>query len=411
VIPSLLRRPGPFRWFWIGQTISLFGDQITLIALPLVAVLLLHAAPAEMGFIVAAAWLPFLLCALPAGAWVDRMRRRRRLMIAADLGRAALLLTVPAAAALDALTLGQLYAVVFLTGLCSVFFGGAYQVLFVAMVPREDYVQGQSLLNGSRAFSFVGGPAVAGFLVQLFSGPVALVADAISFLASALVLSRISPPEPEPEKVERGHLLNGVRFILRSPVMRASLLATATINLFNLAYNALAILYAVRYLHIQPAVLGLIYGTGAIGGLAGSVLAGRLSRRVGIGPAYVAGCVLFTAPLVLVPLAGGPQPLVAAVLLVAGALAAMGVMVLDISAGAIFAALIPNTLRARVAGAYTVVNYGVRPIGSVIGGWLATTVGVRETLFVVTIGAVLGVLWLLPSPIPRMRELPESAVA
>jgi MFS family permease len=411
VIPSLLRRPGPFRWFWIGQTISLFGDQITLIALPLVAVLLLHAAPAEMGFIVAAAWLPFLLFALPAGAWVDRMRRRRRLMIAADLGRAALLLTVPAAAALDALTLGQLYAVVFLTGLCSVFFGGAYQVLFVAMVPREDYVQGQSLLNGSRAFSFVGGPAVAGFLVQLFSGPVALVADAISFLASALVLSRISPPEPEPEKVERGHLLNGVRFILRSPVMRASLLATATINLFNLAYNALAILYAVRYLHIQPAVLGLIYGTGAIGGLAGSVLAGRLSRRVGIGPAYVAGCVLFTAPLVLVPLAGGPQPLVAAVLLVAGALAAMGVMVLDISAGAIFAALIPNTLRARVAGAYTVVNYGVRPIGSVIGGWLATTVGVRETLFVVTIGAVLGVLWLLPSPIPRMRELPESAVA
>jgi MFS family permease len=411
VIPSLLRRPGPFRWFWIGQTISLFGDQITLIALPLVAVLLLHAAPAEMGFIVAAAWLPFLLFALPAGAWVDRMRRRRRLMIAADLGRAALLLTVPAAAALDALTLGQLYVVVFLSGLCSVFFGGAYQVLFVAMVPREDYVQGQSLLNGSRAFSFVGGPAVAGFLVQLFSGPVALVADAISFLASALVLSRISPPEPEPEKVERGHLLNGVRFILRSPVMRASLLATATINLFNLAYNALAILYAVRYLHIQPAVLGLIYGTGAIGGLAGSVLAGRLSRRVGIGPAYVAGCVLFTAPLVLVPLAGGPQPLVAAVLLVAGALAAMGVMVLDISAGAIFAALIPNTLRARVAGAYTVVNYGVRPIGSVIGGWLATTVGVRETLFVVTIGAVLGVLWLLPSPIPRMRELPESAVA
>jgi MFS family permease len=376
-----------------------------------VAVLLLHAGPAEMGYLTAAAWLPFLFFALPAGALVDRVRRRRRLMIAADLGRAVLLLTVPATAALHALTLGQLFAVAFLSGVCSVFFGGAYQVLFVAMVPRAAYVEGQSLLNGSRAFSFVSGPAVAGFLVQLFSGPVALVVDAVSFLASALVLSRISPVEPEPEKVERGHLLNGVRFILRSPVMRASLLATATINLFNLAYSALAILYIVRYLHLPPALLGTVLAIGSVGGLAGSMLAGRLGRRIGIGPAYALGCVLFTAPLMLVPLAGGPRPLVIAILALAQALAAIGVMVLDISVGAIFAALVPDRLRARVAGAYTVVNYGVRPIGAVVGGWLAAAVGVRPALLLATAGAVLGVLWLLPSPILRMRELPEPAAA
>ncbi|MEP7106113.1 MAG: MFS transporter [Chloroflexota bacterium] len=411
MIPGLLRRRGPFRWFWTGQTISLFGDQITVVALPLVAVLLLGAGPAEMGFLTAAAWLPYLFFALPAGAWIDRVRRRRLVMIAADLGRAALLLTVPLAAALHVLTLAQLYAVAFLSGLCSVFFGGAYQVLFVAMVPREGYVEGQSLLNGSRAFSFVGGPAVAGFLVQLFSGPVALVVDAFSFLASALVLSRISPAEPEPEKAERGHLWNGVRFIVGSPVMRASLLATATINLFNLAYSALAILYIVRYLHVAPALLGLILGIGSLGGIVGSLVAGRLGRRIGIGPAYVLGCFVFTAPLLLVPLAGGPLPLVIAVLAVAQALAALGVMLLDISVGAIFAALIPGRLRARVAGAYTVVNYGVRPAGSILGGWLAVTLGVRGALLIATAGAVLGVLWLLPSPILRMRELPEAAAA
>jgi MFS family permease len=408
VIPALLRPPGPFRWFWIGQTVSLFGDQITLVALPLTAVLVLKAGPAEMGYIIAAAWLPYLLFAVPAGAWVDQRRRRRLIMVAADISRAALLLTIPAAAAAHRLTLTQVYAVIFLSGTCSVFFRVAYEALFQAMVPRERYVEGQSLLNGSRAFSFVGGPAAAGLLVQTFSGPVALIVDAFSFLVSALTLGLIRPAEPEPARRERGHLLSGVRFIFRSPVMRASLAATATINLFNLAYSALYILYVIRYLHVQPAQLGVLLGIGAIGGLVGSVITGRLGRRIGIGPAYIAGCILFTAPLVLVPLAGGPQALVLATLVVVGAIDGLGVMILDISAGAIFAAYIPNHLRARVSGAYTVVNYGVRPIGSVIGGALAGTLGVRQTLLLVTIGAVLGVLWLLPSPIPRMRELPNQ---
>jgi MFS family permease len=409
VIPSLLRRSGPFRWFWIGQAVSLFGDQITLVALPLVAVLLLHAGPAEMGYLVAAAWLPYLLLSLPAGAWVDRRGHRRRIMIVADLGRALLLLTVPVAAALHHLTLAHVYVVIFLSGAFSVFFRVSYDTLFVSMVPRERYVEGQSLLNGSRAFSFVGGPVVAGLLVQLFSGPVALVVDAFTFLVSAVTLGRIKPAEPAPAPHERGHLLSGVRFILRNPVMRASLAGTATINLFQLSYSALAILYMVRYLHIQPGVLGVILGIGSVGGLVGSVVAGRLGRRIGLGPAYIAGCVLFTVFLVLTPLAGGPQALVVAMLVAASFGAGFGVMVLDINVGSIFAALIPNTLRSRVSGAYTVVNYGVRPIGSVLGGVLASAIGVRQTLFIVTIAAIGGVLFLLPSPIPRLRELPDSS--
>jgi MFS family permease len=411
LVPGLLRRPGSFRVFWAGQTISLFGDQISLIAVPLTAVLVLHAGPAQMGGLVAAAWLPSLLFALHAGAWADRTGHRRRIMIAADLGRAAVLLTVPAAAALHALTLVQLYAVVFLNGSLSVLFNVSGTTLFVSTVPPERYVEGQSLLHGSRAFSFIGGPSVGGLLTQALSGPGALVADAASFVASALSLSRIAPPEPEPEQEQerRGLLLSGLRFVFRTPVIRAALGATATINLFQLAYSALAVLYVVGELRVTPGVLGLVLGAGSVGALIGSVLAGRLARRAGIGPAFLIGCVLFPAPLVLTPLAGGPMPLVLAMLFAAQFGAGMGVMILDISIGAIFAAVIPNQIRSRVAGAYTVVNYGVRPIGSLLGGALGASLGVRPTLLVVVACATLGFLWLLPSPVPRMAALPAPA--
>jgi MFS family permease len=411
LVPALLRQRGPFRVFWAGQTVSLFGDQVSLIAVPLAAVLVLHAGPAQMGGLVAAAWLPSLLLALQAGAWVDRTGHRRRIMIAADLGRAALLLTVPAAAALHALTLAQLYAVVFLSGSLSVLFNVSGQALFVSTVPRERYVEGQSLLHGSRAFSFVGGPSVGGLLAQAVSAPGALVADAVSFLVSALSLAVIAPPEPATEQERRGLLLSGLRFVFRTPVMRAALGATATINLFQLAYSALAVLYIVDRLRVTPGVLGLVLGAGSVGALIGSLLAGRLARRAGVGPVFVVGCVLFPAPLVLTALAGGPMPVVLAMLFAAQFGAGMGVMILDISIGSIFAALIPDQLRSRVAGAYSVVNYGVRPVGSLLGGALGATLGVRPTLFAVAVCATLGFLWLLPSPLPRMTALPAPAEA
>jgi MFS family permease len=385
------------------------GDQLTLLAVPLAAVLLLRAGPEQMGYLVAAAWLPYLLFAIPAGAWVDRLGRRRLVMIGADAGRAALLLTVPLTAAVHHLTLIQLYLVIFLNGSLGVCFQVSYQTLFVSIVEREDYVQGQQLLYGSRAFSFIAGPTLAGFLVQLLSGPVALLFDAASYIASAASLSSIRPAEPAPERERRGLLTAGAGFILRSPVLRAALLATTTINLFNLAYNALYVLYAVRYLHLQPAVIGSIAGIAAVAGIAGAVLAGRIGRWLGPGPAFIAGCAVFTLPLVLVPLASGPPWLVVALLVAAGLGASFGVMLLDITAGSLYAALIPNRLRARVSGAYSVVNYGVRPIGSIAGGALAAAIGLRPTLLLVTLAACLGLLWLIPSPLPRLRQLPAEA--
>jgi MFS family permease len=409
VIPSLLRRNAEFRRFWLGQTVSLFGDQISLIALPLTAVLVLDASPAQMGYLTTAELLPNLLFSLFAGAWVDRRGRRRRMMLATDIGRALLLATIPVAYALGHLTFPQLYVVAFLSGTLSVIFYVAYSALFAIMVARDDLVEGSSLLHGTRAFSFIAGPSVGGVLVQLLRAPYALLADALSFVASALFLSRMRVEEPPGSSGESDGVMTGARWIRRSPVMRANLAATATINYFNFVFFALFILYATEELHVRPATLGLVLGAGAVGGLIGSVLTGRVTRRIGVGPTFALGCFLFPAPIILVPAAGGPQWLVLLMLFAAEFGSGLGVMMLDIAAGSIAAALVPIRLRSRVSGAYMVVNYGVRPLGTITAGALGTWIGVRPTLWIATVGAVAGVLWLLPSPLMTLRELPETA--
>ena len=405
-LPAVLRERD-FRRFWTGETVSLFGDQITLIALPLTAVLALHASAAEMGYLTAAGIAPALFFSLHAGAWLDRRGRRRQTMMVTVFGRAALLATIPVAYWLGVLGFVQLYVVAFVIGTLSTLFFIAYTTLFVSLVPRERYLEANSLLNGSRAFSFVGGPSIGGLLVQAFSAPGALIADAFSFLFSGFMLGSISPAEPPTEEAERGHIKAGLRYLWRSPVIRASLLATATINFFNFVFWALFILYATKTLGVRPTALGLVLGAASIGGLIGSILTGRISRRLGVGPAFVFSCVLFPAPLVLVPLAHGPYWAVLLLLFAAEFLSGFGVMILDIVGGSIKTALIPDRLRARVAGAYMVVNYGVRPLGALLGGALGTWIDLRPTLWISSVAAIAGVLWLLPSPLMRMRELPE----
>jgi MFS family permease len=407
LLPKLLAEDGVFRRYWSAHTITLLGDQISLLALPLVAVLSLDADPEQMGYLTAAGLLPNLLFALHAGAWVDRRGRRRQLMIATDVARAALLATVPLAWALDALALWHLYLAAFGIGALAVVFSVADTALFVSVVRRERYVEASSLLHGSRAFSFVAGPSIGGLMVQVLTAPVALLADALSFLGSAAFLRTISPTEPPTSDPSEGGVLTGLRWIRRSPIVLPSLLATATINFFNFVFWALFVLYATRTLGISAGTLGLVLGAGAVGSLAGSVVATPLSRRIGVGPAFVVGCVVFPAPLLLVPLAAGSDLAVLALLFLAEFGSGFGVMLLDISAGAIFAAVIPHRLRSRVSGAYTFANYGVRVVGALAGGILGGALGVRATLWIATIGALAGVLWLLPSPVLRLRDLPE----
>ncbi|HEY2489873.1 MAG TPA: MFS transporter [Streptosporangiaceae bacterium] len=401
-VPALLRER-TFRRYWSAQTISMFGDQISSIALPLAAVLALHARAAQMGYLTAAVWLPSLLFAVHAGVWADRLGRRRALMIAADAGRAVLLVSVPVCYALHQLTLAQLYAVAFGAGALSTLFTVCDGSVSVAIMPDDQYVEGTSLVYGSRAFSFVGGPSLGGLLVQALSAPFAIAADALSFLGSAFFLRRIKPTEAPAAGGGRGTLSAGARFILGSPIVRASLISAGVINFFNFVFMALFVLYATRSLHVRPGLLGLVLGAGAVGGVLGSLMTRRLARRIGIGWALVAGAVLFPAPMVLVPLAGGSTVVVLGLLFAAEFGSGFGVMMLDISIGSIFAVVIPAELRSRVNGAFQAVNYGTRPLGALAGGAAGTLIGLRPTLLIAVVGGVSGFLWLLPSPLPRFR--------
>jgi MFS family permease len=411
LVPSLLRET-VFRRYWSASTVSMVGDQVTTIAVPLTAVLSLHAGAAAMGYLTALEWLPSLLFGMHAGAWADRHGRRRQLMIACDLGRCALLGTVPVCWALGVLTLWQLFAVVFAAGTLSILFNVADATMFVSIVAPGQYVDGQSLIYGSRAMSFVIGPSLGGLLTQLLTAPFAIVADALSFLGSAFFLRRIDPVEP-PADDGKGGVTEGLRFIARSPVVRASLIGVAVVNFFNLMFFALMMLYAVRVLHVGAGLLGLVLGCGAVGGLLGAALTKAIAARIGVGLAYVAGCFAFTAPLALVPLAPPPAGRGtdwAIVLMLFGAefLSGFGVMVLDISIGSIFAAVIPDTVRSRVSGAFSAINYGTRPLGALLGGLLGSAAGLRPALWVAVIGGVAGAALLVPSPLPRFR-LPQAA--
>jgi MFS family permease len=409
VLPPLLRENANFRRYFIGQAVSLVGDQITLIALPLTAVLALDASAGQMGALTTIALVPNLIFSLHAGSWVDRRAGRRQVMLATDVLRGLLIATVPVAYALGHLTWLHLYIVAFGTGTLAVFFYVAYGGFFQTIVRREDYVAANSLTHGSRAFSFLAGTSLGGVLVQLLRGPYALALDAVSYFWSALFMSRVDAPDPPVTEHGEGGVLAGARWIRGNAIIRAELLGIATLNLFNFMYFALFLLYATRALHIRPGILGVVLGMASVGTIFGSVVTGRISRRIGVGPAFLIGCFLFPAPLILVPAAGGPHWLVVVLLFTAELLSGFGLMLLDILAGAMSAAVIPAHLRSRVSGAFMVVNNGVRPLGTAIGGVLGSTIGLRPTLWIATVGALAGMFFLLPSPIRTLHDVPEEA--
>jgi MFS family permease len=411
VIPSVLRENANFRRYFVGQSVSLLGDQIALLALPLTAVLALHATAAQMGALTTVYLVPNLIFSIHAGVWIDHRGRRRGVMLAADVLRGLVTATIPVAYALGHLTWAHLYAASFLLGTLTVFFYVAYGGFFQAVVPRERYVEANSLIHGSRAFSFLGGNSIGGVLVQLFRGPYALAVDAGSFLWSAVFLGRIDVDEPPGAPREAGGVTAGGRWIAHNQIVRAELLGVATLNLFNFMFFALFLLFATRELHVRPAALGIVLGVASVGTLFGSFVTGRISRRIGVGRTFVLGCFLFPAPLVLVPAAFGPHWLVLGFLFAAEFLSGFGLMLLDIMAGTISAGTVPPALRSRVAGAFMLVNYGVRPLGTALGGVLGSAIGLRPTLWIATVGALAGLLWLLPSPILRLHDVPEQASA
>ncbi|MFN2471765.1 MAG: MFS transporter [Gaiellaceae bacterium] len=411
--PHGLWRHADFMRLWAGQTISVFGDQVTMLALPLTGVLVLDASAAEMGVLTAAGWLPHLVLSLGAGVWIDRREGRRDLMIGADVTRALVVATVPLAYVLDALTMGQLYAVALAVGALTVVFDLAYSSYFVVVVPRASLVDAQSKLMTTRSASYVAGPSLGGVLVQVLTAPVALLADAVSFLASAAFLSRLQTLEPAPDASApeplRTRLAGGARFLLAHPVLRAGLATATTLNFFNFVFHAVVLLFLANELGLSAGLIGAVFSAGAVGALVGAVIAARVGRRIGYGPTVVLASVVFPAPLVLFAFAGGPQPLVIALLFAGEFLSSVGVMLFDVNSNSIQALLTPHRVRARAVGFHRTINYGVRPVGALVGGLLGELIGLRLTVFVGAAGAILAVFFAFFSPLRTLRELPEEA--
>ena len=400
-----------FRTFWIGDTVSQFGDRISELALPYLAVTVLGVGATGTGVLTAAIWAPNLLAVL-IGAWVDQRRAKRRLMIAADLLRAAALLTIPAAYLAGVLTLAQLIVVALLTGVGQVLFNMAYPTFYVSLVPPGSYVDANSKLSMSRGLSFVAGPAAGGGLIQLLTVPFAVVADALTFLFSAAMIRRVKAEEPPPAERDTSTwrlAVEGMKMIAAQPILRASLGGTATVNFFTMIATALLILFASRDLGLSAGAIGLAFGVGATGALLGAGLAPAVSRLIGIGPTTILGAVLFPLPLATAALAGGTTVQKVAVLAAMEFISGVGVMLMDVNLNAILTQATPEGTRGRRAGAYSAVNYGVRPLGALVGGFTGTALGIRPSLVIAGVGGALCAIWFLASPIRKLRTLADAS--
>lgn len=408
-VPELLRQQA-FRRFWSAQTVSYLGDQVTLIALPLVAVLAVHATAAQVGFLATAATLPPLLIGLHAGDWIERLDRPRLVLVGADLLRALLLASVPLSAALGALGMAQLYAVALLSGAAGVLFNVNAATVVPALVPREQRVSGNALLRGSFSFSWVAGPSASGALVGLLTAPFALIADAISYLISAGLLRGVDIRRPVADDDTHTGVRAGLRFIAMHPIVRPLLACGALLNFCYMTYFTLLIVFAVRELGLTPGQIGLAISGGAVGALAGSVFSARIARKLGVGRTMIGGAILYTGALLAIPLAPHDHPWIAcATIAAAEFVSGFGLMLDDVNSLSLQQTVIPQRMLSRVSGANLALTYGGRSLAGLAAGTLGTVLGLAPTI---TLAAALGLastLILLTSPIPATTQLPEQA--
>ena len=414
--PAPLRRRGGlwhhsgFRRLWIGETVSQFGTMVSQLALPLVAILVVHASAFDVGMLTALQTVAFAVLSLPVGAWVERMRFRW-VLIVNDLVRAAALGWVPLAQLLGVLTIGQLYAVALVTGVSTVFFDVAYQSYLPELVGRELLVEGNAKLQASESVSQIAGPSLGGLLIQALTAPYAVLVDALSFLWSAGYVTAIDVRPPRPERAPDRHLRReigeGLRFVLGNRMLRAIAMCTGSFNLFSSMTLAVFYLLLARDLHLSPGVIGLLTSTSAIGGLVGALLASRLADRVGQGPAiWIAAAAVgpcgFVAPFV-------HRDWTLGLLALAEIAMSMGNVVYNITQVSFRQGLCPPGLLGRMNATMRFLVWGTMPVGGFLGGVLGSTIGVRATLLVAAVGGSLAFLPVFLSPLRRARTLLPAA--
>lgn len=405
-----LWKDADFMKFWAGETLSLFGKQITVLAIPLVAAITLHATPAQMGILNASEFLPYLLITLFAGVWIDR-KRRRTVLIGANIGRAVLLGLIPISFILGILQIEYLFIIVFLAGILTVFFDLAYQSYLPFLVSRSDLVEGNSKLLVSGSSAQIGGPSIGGVLIAIFAAPLVIVIDSFTYLFSAIFMTAIRKTEPVPKKVEQKgsvfrDIKEGMGIVIKNPYLRALAGEAATFNMFNQVTWAVLILYLTRSLHMGPSLIGIVMATSSAGALLGALIANAIGKRLRTGPTIFGSMLLACAAPVFVPLAGGPPAITLSIVILAMLAEEMGVVISNVYVISLRQTITPENLLGRMNASYRFVVTGVAPVGALIGGTLGTFIGLRLTLFAGAIGTFCALLWVCFSPVPKLSRLP-----
>ena len=406
---GLWRHPD-FLKLWSAETVSQFGTQISLLALPLVAIDVLHVSAFKVAALTTVEFLPFLLVSLPAGVWVDRLPRRP-ILIAGDLARAGLLASIPIAYAMDVLTIWQLYGVGFFVGIATVFFDIAYQSYLPALVERQQIIDGNAKLEISRSAAQLGGPGIAGLLVGWLRAPAAILVDAVSFLGSAFFIFSIrklelSQADRAPRRKMRTELREGLSYVLRHPYLKNIAACTALFNFFGLMGFAVLLVFARRQLHLSPQAIGLAFTLSNFGPLVAAISANRIFARVGVGRTIIASSILGGPMFLLIPFA--PHGQAALALLIPAMLVGgfMGV-VYNIAQVSLRQAITPERIQGRMNSVMRFIVWGAIPLGSFTGGVLSSVIGLKTTLIVSGVGCSFAFLPVLFSPVRSVREMPE----
>ncbi|MGW0806299.1 MFS transporter [Nonomuraea sp. NPDC002799] len=407
-----LLRERDFRRLFLADSASQAGSQVLVLALPLVAVSALRVSEFEVGALAACQTVAFVVIGLPAGAVVDRLRKRV-VMVVSDWARAAVLVSVPVAWWLGVLTMYQLYAVALLVGVFTLFFDVAYQSYLPQLVERERLVEGNSALEVVRTVAQLGGPSAGGYLVQLLTAPFALVATVAGFAWSALCLATIRRPEARAgaRAGRRGRLAKeigeGLRFVLGHRLLRRIAGCTATANLFSAVAQPMVLLLLARELGLGPGVIGLLLAAAGLGGLIGALAAARLTRLLGQGPAMWLAVAVPTPLMFVSPWLEADWRLALFVLqeIAVGA----GVVLYNVTQLSFRQSITPEPLLGRMTATMRFLVWGTLPLGGLLGGVLGEAIGVRNTLLAAAAGSCLAFLWLITSPLRSMRELPVSS--
>jgi MFS family permease len=403
-----LWRNGDFLKLWIGATVSLFGDQITDLAVPVLALVLLHVSAGQLGLLTAAEAAPILVVGLLAGVWVDRFHRRF-IMVSADIGRAFLLVLVPIAAWLGILTFWLLVVVGFGAGVLSVFFSVANQSFLPTLLPQEDeLLEGNARIALSESVAQVGGPTLAGLLLQIVAAPLAILLDSVSFLWSAAWLASIKVPEPVPSGTKRTQfwqdLFTGIRFVFTNPLLRALGACTATGSLFAVWITTVLLVYILRELHASAFILGIVFAAGNIGALAGAPLARPITRKFGRRKTLFFGPLLASCGALFLFGAHGPVLVAVFCIVLFQLLGRFGITVYSINQATLRQQETPRELRGRMNAAMRMFYLGVMPIGALLGGYLAQAFGLWPALVLGACGFLLPVVWLWFSPVRHLNR-------